>query len=184
MVSNSATYQFSASVDRNLTANFSAASATVTLNNSSGGTTSGGGSYTCGSTATVTAAPDAGYTFLSWTENGATVSSSASYAFTVSGDRTLTANFAPPVQAPAITPPGGTFQNRVKVTMTCATVGAVIHYTLDGTDPTASSPVYAAGTGRRRGITVSGKGMHAVKAIGSKAGQADSAVTVANFTIN
>ncbi len=184
VVSTSATYQFSASADRTLTANFTAAAAIITMNNSVGGTTSGGGSYACGSTATVTATADPGYTFIGWTENGTTVSNSASYSFTVSGDRTLTANFAPPVQAPAIIPPGGNFKKKVKVTMTCATTGAVIHYTTDGTTPTVSSPVYGVGKGKKNGISISGKGLHTIKAIGSKAGQADSGVTVADFTIN
>ena len=33
-------------------------------------------------------------TFVNWTESGVIVSTSASYAFTVAGDRTLVANFA------------------------------------------------------------------------------------------
>ena len=44
---------------------------------------------------TLTAVPNSGYTFGSWTENGETVSTDATYSFTVGGDRTLVANFAP-----------------------------------------------------------------------------------------
>ncbi|MGO9203558.1 MAG: InlB B-repeat-containing protein, partial [Limisphaerales bacterium] len=44
---------------------------------------------------TVTAVPNAGYIFATWTENGAVVSGSASYAFTLRGDQDLVANFIP-----------------------------------------------------------------------------------------
>ena len=58
-----------------------------------GGTVSGGGVYGDGTSAVVTATADEGYVFVNWTENGAVVSSDASYTFTVSSDRVLTANF-------------------------------------------------------------------------------------------
>lgn len=45
---------------------------------------------------------------------------------------------------PVISPAGGTYFAPVEVTMTCSTQGAQIHYTVDGSNPTASSPVYAA----------------------------------------
>ena len=47
------------------------------------------------------------------------------------------------VDIPAITPVGGRYQDSVEVTMSCATADAVIRYTLDGSDPTESSAVYA-----------------------------------------
>ena len=62
---------------------------------SNGGTTSGGGTYNSGSTATVCASPNSCYTFANWTENGSVVSSSSCYSFTVSGNRSLVANFNP-----------------------------------------------------------------------------------------
>ena len=46
-----------------------------------------------GSSQTVTATAESGYTFANWTENGRVVSSSASYTFTVGSNRNLTANF-------------------------------------------------------------------------------------------
>ncbi len=55
--------------------------------------TSGTGNYYTGSTATLIATPSSGYRFINWTENGSEVSTSALYNFTVSGDRTLVANF-------------------------------------------------------------------------------------------
>jgi hypothetical protein len=69
---------------------------TVTLssNPSAGGTTNGAGTFNSGSSVTVTDPPNAGYTFTNWTENGTVVSTNASYTFTISGNRTLVANFA------------------------------------------------------------------------------------------
>ena len=59
------------------------------------GTATGDGSYNNnGSNITVTATPSAGSTFVSWMDNGAVVSNSASYTFTTDVNRTLTANFA------------------------------------------------------------------------------------------
>lgn len=44
--------------------------------------------------------------------------------------------------APVISPPGGIFKDPVVATMTSATPGAAIHYTLDGSTPDGSSPAY------------------------------------------
>jgi uncharacterized repeat protein (TIGR02543 family) len=60
---------------------------------SNGGTVAGGGTFASGSSDTVTAAPNNGYTFANWTENGTVVSTAASYTFTLNGNRNLTANF-------------------------------------------------------------------------------------------
>ena len=66
---------------------------TVSASPSAGGTVSGGGTFASGSSWTVTATANSGYTFANWTENSSVVSSSASYNFTLSGNRTLVANF-------------------------------------------------------------------------------------------
>src|SRR5580698_7517 len=48
----------------------------------------------------------------------------------------------PPVLAPpVISPPGGNYEKSVEVTLKGES-GAVIHYTLDGTVPTKTDPVY------------------------------------------
>lgn len=60
---------------------------------SSSGTISGTGTYNYGDSCTVSATANTGYNFVNWTEGGSTVSSSASYTFTVSSARTLVANF-------------------------------------------------------------------------------------------
>lgn len=59
-----------------------------------GGTTFGSGDYAVGTEATVTAAPNVGYAFESWTENGTEVSQAAEYKFILTEDRTLVANFS------------------------------------------------------------------------------------------
>ncbi|MDR3339363.1 MAG: InlB B-repeat-containing protein [Candidatus Symbiothrix sp.] len=65
----------------------------VSANPSTGGTTSGGGTFSSGTSCSVTASANNGYTFVSWKEGSSVVSSSASYTFTVSANRTLVANF-------------------------------------------------------------------------------------------
>ncbi|MBQ9948094.1 MAG: chitobiase/beta-hexosaminidase C-terminal domain-containing protein [Oscillospiraceae bacterium] len=47
------------------------------------------------------------------------------------------------VRKPVIEPDGGEFNSTVKVTITCATEGAEIFYTTDGTTPTTSSTKYS-----------------------------------------
>jgi uncharacterized repeat protein (TIGR02543 family) len=62
-----------------------------------GGTTTGAGTFAQGSLVTVTAIPNTGYTFTNWTYIGTVVSTSASYQFTMDGNRALVANFTPVV---------------------------------------------------------------------------------------
>ncbi len=56
-----------------------------------GGTLSGGGSYTSGDVVTVKATPAAGYTFTGW--SGDATGTSPSVSVTMSGNKTVTANF-------------------------------------------------------------------------------------------
>ena len=48
------------------------------------------------------------------------------------------------VATPAISADGDQYSTERHVTITCSTTGATIHYTTDGTTPTASSPAYSA----------------------------------------
>jgi alpha-tubulin suppressor-like RCC1 family protein/PKD repeat protein len=59
-----------------------------------GGVTTGGGSFGSGMSVAVTATPISGYHFVNWTENGSQVGTTANYSFILSGNRSLTANFA------------------------------------------------------------------------------------------
>ncbi len=54
-----------------------------------------------------------------------------------------TGSAAPTVAKPVITPNSGSFLTQQEVTVTCATEGAKIYYTLDGTDPTDESSPYS-----------------------------------------
>ena len=96
-VSANASYTFTISGNRTLVANFTQNPVNYTIstlsNPSAGGTTSGAGTYQSGQSRTVTATANSGYTFTNWTENSSQVSANASYTFTVSGNRTLVANF-------------------------------------------------------------------------------------------
>ena len=67
---------------------------TVASNNNDYGTVSGGGQYHYGASCTVTATPADGYMFTNWTQNGSVVSTNASYAFNVTSNVNLVANFA------------------------------------------------------------------------------------------
>jgi hypothetical protein len=58
-----------------------------------GGEVSGGGSHNENSEITVRAVPNAGYVFVNWTEADTVVTADADYTFTVTANRSLTANF-------------------------------------------------------------------------------------------
>jgi hypothetical protein len=66
---------------------------TATANPEAGGTISGTGIYVENGTCTLTATPNPGYGFVSWTENGTVVSTDAAYSFAVTSNRYLVANF-------------------------------------------------------------------------------------------
>lgn len=66
---------------------------TLVSENEAGGTVSGGGIIQQGTTASVTAQPNLGYTFNGWYENGNLVSTDSVYTFQVTNDRTLVARF-------------------------------------------------------------------------------------------
>jgi hypothetical protein len=92
----------------------------------------------------------------------------------------------PAAATPLISPAGGTFKKKASFKITCATPGAVIYYTTDGTDPTTSSPVFPGPIGKRkkvRPVAISGKGDHIVRAFASAAGFSDSDVATATFTL-
>ncbi len=98
IISTSSSYQFIITANRTLVANFTAIPAlqfAVFLSSSPsiGGTTTGAGSYTTGTSVTIGATPSAGYTFVNWTEGATVISTSSSYTFVVTANRTLVANF-------------------------------------------------------------------------------------------
>ena len=94
-VSTNPSYSFTVTEDAALVANFSQNSYTITAtaNPTAGGTVSGAGDYNYGASATLTANPAEGYTFVKWTKNGTQVSTSSTYTFTVEEAGEYVANF-------------------------------------------------------------------------------------------
>jgi hypothetical protein len=94
-VSTNPTYSFTVTQNASYVAVFSLNSYTISAsaNPSAVGTVSGGGTYNYGNTCTLTATPNAGYSFTNWTENGVLVSTEAAFSFIVTRNRSLVANF-------------------------------------------------------------------------------------------
>ena len=89
---------------------------------------------------------------------------SASYTITLSAAAT-----------PSFSPAGGTYTTNQSVTIASATAGSVIHYTTDGSAPTANSPVYSG--------PISVSTTQTVTAIAVAAGYSNSALGSASYTI-
>jgi hypothetical protein len=87
-----------------------------------------------------------------------------------------TYTIAPYAAFPTISPAGGTYASPLTVTITDTTPGAVIHYTIDQTTPTASSPVY---TGA---FTLTGAAY--VQAIAVAPGYTNSFIASANYNVH
>jgi hypothetical protein len=86
---------------------------------------------------------------------------------------TFQAAATPTVAAPTISPNGGIVTGPIPVTLGTTTAGATIRYTLDGTTPGSTSPVYTGPFTVDRALTV--------KAKASAAGMTDSPVAQAVF---
>jgi hypothetical protein len=99
-------------------------------------------------------------------------------AAAVSGNmrQTLT-EYSYSVEQPVMTPATGTYYGARNLTITTATAGATIRYTLDGTTPTATTGTIYTGP-----IPLA-LGTKTIKAIAYKSGMLDSAVTTETVTI-
>lgn len=87
--------------------------------------------------------------------------------------------YVPPVEQvalPVLSPDAGPYYQSTGVTITCATPGASIYYTTDGSDPDATDTLYTGAIP----ITTTTQ----IKAIGIKAGATDSIIAGATYTIN
>ena len=102
-----------------------------------------------------------------------TVASTGATSQTVALSGEVTA--MPVVETPTFTPAEGNFTEAQNVTIACATDGATIYYTLDGTDPTTSSTVYSTAIAISTTTTV--------KAMAAKSGMANSDIASATYTI-
>lgn len=94
-VSTNANYAFAVNADRDLVANFTQNTYTISSssNPSNGGTTSGGGTFHYGEVCTLVATPAEGFDFVNWTKNGSHVSAQASYTFVVNANGAYVAHF-------------------------------------------------------------------------------------------
>ena len=108
------------------------------------------------------ATPASGYRIRA---SAAGLTSATSAAFTVLSQ----------VPAPSIRPGTGVFSGPVVVQLTCGTAGATMRYTLDGTAPTATSPVYTGPFTRSSTTTV--------RALAERSGMTPSAASEATMTI-
>lgn len=88
-------YSFTVSGNTELTANFAIITYDVILNAApaEGGAVTGEGSYPAAGEVILTATPATDFAFVCWTENGDTLSTEATYTFTIDADRIITANF-------------------------------------------------------------------------------------------
>ncbi|MCI6892041.1 MAG: chitobiase/beta-hexosaminidase C-terminal domain-containing protein, partial [Treponema sp.] len=98
-------------------------------------------------------------------KSGMNDSAIASASYTIKGT----------VASPEFSLASGAVNSGTEVTITCATEGAKIYYTTDGTEPTASSTEYTAAISVTKAVTV--------KAIAVKDGMNDSAVASASYSI-
>ena len=94
-VSLSAAYSFTVRSNCTLVANFIPVyTVTTAASPNYGGAVNGGGTFNSNVTVTVLATPASGFQFVNWTDNGAPVSTATNYAFTITANHALTANFA------------------------------------------------------------------------------------------
>ncbi len=118
--------------------------------------------------AAISGDPDVfGKVYLGWSGN------SFAYGVIASGTTPLPSNVA----VPTFSPLPGTYNAAQSVTLSCATSGATIRFTTDGSNPTATS-----GTVYSSAIPVAST--RTIKAIGVKSGMSNSAVASGLFTIN
>jgi hypothetical protein len=81
------------------------------------------------------------------------------------------------VSTPTATPPAGALTGGGLVTLACATLGATIYYTVDGSNPDGDSIQYYPGNPIQVTAAVT------IKAIAMKVGMANSAVLTAAYTV-
>ena len=91
------------------------------------------------------------------------------------GAYTLPTSVVNTVAEPVITPNGGNILDTQNITLSCATEGAAIYYTTNGTEPTSSSTLYTAPFTLSESATV--------KAIAVKENYDNSPVVAVDFTV-
>ena len=110
---------------------------------------------------------------MSSTETIKALAAKTGYSNSTVASAKFTINY-PTTPSPTFSPAAGTFSSAQTVSILDA--NATIHYTLDGSTPTITSPIYVGP------ITVSST--ETIKAMATRAGSNPSAVASAKFTIN
>ena len=145
----------------------------VLANPANGGLVTGGGTYGVGTNVFLIATPNSHWLFTGWSDGN----TNALRVVTVPPTNiTYTASFIQQqVATPVLAPIGGTFTNSVLVSLSCATPGATVTYTTDGSAPTTNSAVYASAFPLSNSATV--------KAAGFAVGYAPSGIATGSFTV-
>lgn len=104
--------------------------------------------------------------WFTYSVTGATTADTGRFSFTVGGGTVAT---------PTFMPGPGTYNSTQTVSISTATAGATIKFTVDGSTPTAASPTY---TG-----PISVPATRTLKALATKTGMANSAVATGAYTI-
>jgi hypothetical protein len=107
--------------------------------------------------------------WFTYSLTGATTADTGRFSFPVGG---VTGTVA----TPTFTPAPGTYNAAQTVSISTATAGATIKFTVDGSTPTGASPTY---TG-----PIPVPSTHTVKAVATKAGMNDSGVASGTYTIS
>ncbi len=154
VVSSNSSHTVTMDVNHSLAASFLPAyEVTTAANPQAGGSTTGDGTFPEGQGVTVIAVPAAGYAFTAWTEDGAVVSSNATFTFAVASHRNLVAQFTQGVShvitttaAPAAggnATGGGSYAAGASITVTAqASAGyAFVNWTRSGTQ-VSTTPAY------------------------------------------
>ena len=153
---------------------------TATVNPTDAGTVTGTGEFEYNAETILNATPADGYLFSNWTLNGEVVSTDANLTITVTEDAEYVANFTAmeTVETPTFSPESGVYdsENLPTIVINCATAGATIYYTTDGTTPTETSPVYS--------TPIEITGTTTIKAIATATDMLPSDVAEATYTIN
>jgi len=95
---------------------------------------------------------------------------------TVSGTYTLSTSSTPVAATVGLNPAPAIYTTAQSVTLTDSTPGAVIHYTINGTTPTTSSPVYSG--------AISVSATTTIKALATASGYSTSLIVIGTYTIS
>ncbi len=133
---------------------------------------------TDGTTPTMTSTVYGGAVPVSVTTTVQAVATASGYQQSKVGSAayTIGTGTMPLVATPTFTPVAGGYSSAQTVAISCATSGATIYYTTDGSTPTTGSPLYT--------TSISVSATETVKAIATAAGYQQSAVGSASYTIS